>query len=302
MCLDAGINRNIQCWSPVIMPHKDYSVITYRDSRTNETRKIKLQVGSRGYERAWSQFAQSFEAHQRQLGWLDLTTVGLDELSTEVLDKIVPVFRKIAPDLQLMVSGGDEEGKYTQFTPETAFHYGYIQSEVPLPDRKKRRSEGKRTLFYTAFSPLYPNTFIFSEPLEARMLPWLVWKHDFDGYIRWAWNFWLEDFREQPRYKWHSGDMFLIYPGEEGPMDSIRTEMFLKGARDYECLWMIREHLERLRRQGDDRDRVSLVETQLAEALELAVQQMDPVRPYRPLNSDFGEARRRLHEILLALK
>jgi len=299
MCLDAGIDENVQCWSPVMMPHLDYSLITYEDTVANQIRSIKVEAGSNDYKRVWSQFAESFESHLREKGWLELTTIGLDEISTGDLDRIVPVFQEIAPDLQLMVSGGDEKGKYADFSPETAFHYGYIESEVPLPDIKKRRSEGKRTLLYTAVSPLYPNTFIFSEPLESRMLPWLVWKYDFDGYIRWAWNFWVDGFWEQPRYKWRSGDMFFVYPGEDGPLDSIRSEMLLKGAQDYECLWMIRERLGELRRQGQT-EKIREIEKKLGEAMELATQQADPVRPYRPLPSDLDGARKQLNQILVS--
>ncbi len=298
MCLDAGIDENIQCWSPVMMPHRDYSVITYEDMESGEVRKLRIEAGSSEYERVWSQFAESFEDHLRRKGWLELATVGLDEISTENLDKIVPVFRRIAPDLQLMVSGGDEDGKYSDLSSEMAFYYGYIDSEVPFPDISKRRSEGKRTLLYTAVRPLYPNTFLFSEPLESRMLPWLVWKYDFDGYIRWAWNFWVDGFWEQPLHKWRSGDMFFVYPGEDGPLDSIRTEMFLKGAQDYECLWLIREKLERLREEGRS-DEVKKIEVQVTKAIELATQQVDPVQPYRPRVSDLAEARRILNRILV---
>ena len=137
----------------------------------------------------------------------------------------------MAPDLKLMVSGGDEEGKYSEFSSEMAFHYGYIESEVKLPDRLTRRKQGKRTLLYTALSPLYPNTFLFSEPLESRMLPWLVWKYDFDGYIRWAWNFWLDGFWKKPRYKWPSGDNFLVYPGEDGPSTAYEWSSFAKAPK-----------------------------------------------------------------------
>lgn len=300
ICLKAGIDQNIQCWSPVMMPHLDYSLISYQDTAANQTRSIRVEAGSAEYRRIWSQFAKSFETHLREKGWLDLTTVGLDEISTEDLDKIVPVFQEIAPDLRLMVSGGDEKGKYADLSQETAFHYGYIESEVPFPDIKKRRREGKRSLLYTAVTPLYPNTFIFSPPLENRMLPWLVWKYDFDGYIRWAWNFWVDGFREQPRYKWRSGDMFFVYPGEDGPLDSIRTEMLVKGAQDYECLWMIRQGLTRLRDQGQAA-KVEQIEKQLADALELATRQVDPFRPYQPLPSDLAEARRLLNQILMEM-
>ena len=173
-----------------------------------------------------------------------------------------------------------------------------VKSEVPFPDTVARRKQGKRTLMYTANTPLRPNTFLFSKPLESRMLPWLVWKYDFDGYILWAWNFWVDGFMQQPRYKWHSGDMFFVYPGTDGPLDSIRSEMLRKGAQDYECLWMIRQKLEQLK----DKERAKKVEEQVKVAVELATQEDDPVRPHRPLPSDLPEARRQLNRILLDLQ
>jgi hypothetical protein len=297
MCLDAGIDQNLQAWSPVNMPHHDYAVIHYLDTTANQARKVKVTAGTRDYERVWSQFARSFQKHLKEKNWLDMTTVGLDEISTENLDKIVPVFRKVAPELNLMVSGGDEKGKYNEFSPEMAFHFGYVNSEVPLPDTMARRKQGKRTLMYTANTPLRPNTFLFSKPLESRMLPWLVWKYDFDGYIRWAWNFWVDGFWQQPRYKWRSGDMFFVYPGQEGPMDSIRLEMLRKGAQDYEVLWMIRQKLGQLH----DTAKIKQTEEQVKEAIELATQEADPIRQHRPLPSDLGEARKQLNQILLGL-
>jgi len=297
LCLAAGIDQTIQCWSPVMMPHRDYSVITYQDTVARQIKKLRVEAGTPDYERVWSQFARSFESHFREKGWLELTTLGLDEISTENLDTIVPIFQNIAPDLSLMLSGGDQKGKYSHLSTEMAFYYGDIESDVPLPNLAQRRAEGKKTLVYTAVSPLYPNTFLFSEPLESRMLPWLVWKHGFDGYIRWAWNFWRDDFWAHPRYKWRSGDMFLIYPGEDGPMDSIRSMMLRKGAQDYELLWMSRKHLERLRQEGRKQEAKTL-EEKLSRAIELGTRQFDPVHRYHTTPSDFTEARRLVNEIL----
>ncbi len=298
MCLDAGIDENLQAWSPVNMPHFDHAIIHYTDTQARQVRKLKVVAGEPAYERVWSQFAKSFQDHLKETRLLDKTTVGLDEISTENLDKIVPVFRKVAPELKLMVSGGDEKGKYQQFSPEMAFHFGYVKSEVPMPDTAGRRKQGKRTLMYTANSPLRPNTFLFSKPLESRMLPWLVWKYDFDGYIRWAWNFWMDEFWTQPRYKWRSGDMHFVYPGENGPLDSIRSEMLRKGAQDYEVLWWIRERLNRI----EDKAVVRHFEQRIRDAMEEATQEADPVRPHRPLPSDLAKARGELNGIILDLR
>jgi len=129
------------------------------------------------------------------------------------------------------------------------------------------------------------------------MLPWLVWKHGFDGYIRWAWNFWRDDYWVQPRHKWNSGDMFLIYPGEEGPMDSIRSMMLRKGAQDYEILWMAREFVDKL--QEDEKSQeAEAVQEKLRRAIQLGTRQFDPVDRYDTRPSNFTEARGLLNEIL----
>jgi hypothetical protein len=44
--------------------------------------------------------------------WLDKTYLAFDEIATPVLDRVVPLFHESAPDLKLMISGGDEEGRY----------------------------------------------------------------------------------------------------------------------------------------------------------------------------------------------
>lgn len=298
MCLNAGIDENLQAWSPVNMPHFDHAIIHYTDTQARQSRKLKVTAGEPAFERVWGQFAKSFQDHLKATKLLEMTTVGLDEISTENLDRIVPVFRKVAPELKLMVSGGDEKGKYQQLSSEMAFHFGYVKSEVPMPDTAARRKQGKRTLMYTANSPLRPNTFIFSKPLESRMLPWLVWKYDFDGYIRWAWNFWLDDFWKQPRYKWRSGDMHFVYPGDDGPLDSIRSEMLRKGAQDYEILWWIRQRLSQLK----DKEAVREFEQRIKDAIEEATQEADPIRPHRPLPSDLAKARGELNQILRDLR
>ena len=49
-------------------------------------------------------------------------------------------------------------------------------------------------------------------------------------------TFYPEDIWNQPRYKWPSGDMFFVYPGPSGPLDSIRWELMRQGIQDYEAL------------------------------------------------------------------
>ena len=67
-------------------------------------------------------------------------------------------------------------------------------------------------------------------------MPWLAWKYGLDGYLRWAVNIYPEDIWNQPLFTWPSGDMFFVYPGQEGPLDSMRWELLRQGIQDYEAL------------------------------------------------------------------
>ena len=303
LSLAAGTRDHIEAWSPLVQPHSERSVITYLDTAAGKQRRIELPAGSEEYRAVWGQFARAFQEHLRAKGWLDKTYLAFDEIRSDVLDRVVPFFRQVAPDLKLMISGGDEKGRYTADSRETAFAYeSYGAAGEVMPDIPARRRAGKRTLLYTALNPVYPNTFVFSAPLESRYLPWIVWKWGFDGYIRWAWNFWPQTLWDQPLFTWPSGDMFLVYPGPEGPVDSIRWEMLRQGLQDYECLWMAREGLDALRKTGRDPELVKRGERDLARAVTLATRQFHRQEaPWSPLPARIAEARQIVNKLLVSL-
>jgi hypothetical protein len=305
LLLQAGIDDHIECWSPLVQPGSDHSLIIYTDTANGHRRSVKLPAGSGEYNAVWGEFARAFQEHLRARGWLEKAYLAFDEIETAVLDRVMPLFHEVAPDLKLMVSGGDEKGHHQAESREMAFHYGYFTpgSGLELPDIPARRKAGKRTLLYTAVTPLYPNTFIFSQPLESRYLGWIIWKWDFDGYIRWAWNFWWpENFWDQPLYKWHSGDMWFVYPGPEGPVDSIQWEMLREGIEDYECLWLARQGIERARAAGGHDALVERGEKTLARAVDLATQQFDRTRiPRDPIPARMEEARQFVNDLVREL-
>jgi len=304
LCLRAGIGDHIESWSPLVQPGSDHSMLIYTDTQSGERRKLRLPAGSAEYEAVWGDFARSFQEHLRAKGWLDKTYLAFDEIKSEVLDRVIPFFHRVAPDLKLMISGGDEKGRHMAESREMAFYYGHYSPGSPaaLPDIAARRKAGKRTLLYTAVYPYYPNTFLFSEPLESRYLGWIVWKWGFDGYIRWAWNFWPETLWDQPFFKWWSGDMFFVYPGPDGPVDSIRWEMLREGLEDFECLRVARKELDRLRASGKHAETVERGERDLTRAVDLATQQFDRTgTPRDTAPSRIEEARRIVNGLLVEL-
>src|SRR5699024_468411 len=98
----------------------------------------------------------------------------------------------------------------------------------------ERRESGKQTSYYVWAGDTHPNTLSFSPAVESRMMPWISADRNLDGFLRWAYNNWPNDIFENPVYAFTQGDEYFIYPGDEGPMSSIRWELLKEGIEDYE--------------------------------------------------------------------
>lgn len=73
-------------------------------------------------------------------------------------------------------------------------------------------------------------------PFGMRIIGWLLWKYQLDGYLFWAINWWNENpwsTTSAPQRDFMKRGTFL-YPGEEGMVfSSLRLEEFRKGIEDY---------------------------------------------------------------------
>ena len=82
---------------------------------------------------------------------------------------------------------------------------------------------------------------------KIRMNGWLFYRWPFQGFLHWGYNYWyqsqtrnkIDPFVVQDGLKWPGwayGDCFMVYPGENGPLDSIRWEVFAESLQDYALL------------------------------------------------------------------
>ena len=82
---------------------------------------------------------------------------------------------------------------------------------------------------------------------KIRMSGWLFHRWPFQGFLHWGANYWyrvgsqqlVDPFSVQDGENWPywpSGDTFVIYPGEKGPIDSIRWEVFAESLQDQALL------------------------------------------------------------------
>ncbi|QEH38420.1 hypothetical protein OJF2_70210 [Aquisphaera giovannonii] len=91
------------------------------------------------------------------------------------------------------------------------------------------------------------NRFLDTPLVKVRMSGWLFHRLGAKGFLHWGFNYWHKMEREEIGDPFHDasngswpgipfGDPFLIYPGEDGPIDSIRWEVFAESLQDMAVL------------------------------------------------------------------
>ena len=93
----------------------------------------------------------------------------------------------------------------------------------------------------------YLNHLMDTPLAKIAMHGFLFYRWPLKGFLHWGLNYWcisqtrtlIDPYRVSDAMKWPDwpyGDPFLIYPGEKGPVDSIRWEVFADAMQDYALL------------------------------------------------------------------
>ena len=95
------------------------------------------------------------------------------------------------------------------------------------------------------------NRFFNMPSARNRIIGIQLYKYNIAGFLQWGYNFWYSQYSIHPidPFKvtdagkaFPSGDAFTVYPGEDGPLESIRLEVFYEALQDLRAL----KHLEEL--------------------------------------------------------
>jgi hypothetical protein len=92
------------------------------------------------------------------------------------------------------------------------------------------------------------NRFFNMPSARNRIMGIQLYKFQITGFLHWGYNFWNSQYslKSIDPYRntdascgFPSGDAFLVYPGEEGPIESIRLEVFQEGLQDMRALQLL---------------------------------------------------------------
>ena len=222
--MSLGIDKQINCYSMV--PWR--LSFQYYDEASNTTQEVKTKPGEKAYEDLWVDMLKDFSAHLKSKGWFEITTIAMDERPMDVMQRTIEVIRKADPDFKLSLSGN--------WLPEIEreiedYSIAWGQS-FPEETLLRRRSEGKKSTWYSSCADAVPNSYTFSEPGESYQTIMEMLRRDSDGFLRWAYNCWSLDPMTDTRYdNYASGDCFLVYPGNRS---SVRFERLRDGIEEFE--------------------------------------------------------------------
>ena len=247
--------------------------------------------------------------HLKARGWWGITRFSADEpADVNLFRQRLDFLHAVLPEARIKVACNHPEFM-AEFLDEVADWVPILgglarDPEVSLHLRDTVQARGDRFLWYVCCWPPRPNTFITSPLLESRFLGWFTAHFGLDGFLRWAFTCWPADPWRRPAFRsphWPPGDMFLVYPGQDGrPVRSLRTELLLLGIQDFELIALAREvaRADSTVAEALDRAFARVIRADLTAFADTA--EADPETLYSLDPADYEAARREVLRALLA--
>jgi len=225
-------------------------VVHVRQVKDGKVHAASVDPASADAERFYALWLPRLMRHLRERGWLDHYMQHLADEPTvknaESYRAIARLVRKHAPELRIIEACHfkDLTGSIDIWVPQL----NYLHRD--FDHYRQRQEAGDEVWFYTCVFPQgeYANRFIEQPLLKTRILHWINYRYGVTGYLHWGYNHWTPDSPFTHTTRPHggppylpAGDPWIVYPGSDGPLDSIRHEAMRDGVADYELLSRLAE-------------------------------------------------------------
>ncbi|OAS15234.1 DUF4091 domain-containing protein [Paenibacillus oryzisoli] len=157
------------------------------------------------------------------------------------------------------------------------YEQGIVQKPIPSNDHIEPFLEAGVPDLWTYYCCVQykevSNRFFNMPSARNRIIGLQLYKFDIQGFLHWGYNFYysqysmkqLDPFKvTDALYTFPSGDSFVVYPGETGPIESIRLEVFHEALQDLRALQLLETYI------GKERT-LALIEEGLPEPLTFSV-------------------------------
>lgn len=230
--MDLGIDKMINCYSLLTWNNQ----LHYNDMEKEELVTVELKAQSKEYVELWSTFLKDFTLHLREKGWLEKTNIAMDERAPADMQAALKVLESVAPELGVSLADNHKSYRDYPWIKDICVGAG---NKVAKEEIAARRAKGLITTYYVCCGDKFPNMFTFSAPAESVYAAWYAAAADFDGFLRWAYNSWVENPLADSRFRtWPAGDTYMVYPDARS---SIRFERLIEGIQDVEKIRVLRK-------------------------------------------------------------
>lgn len=225
-------------------------VVQIRQVKDGKVVPSSVDPGSPEADAFYARFLPALVNHLKEKGWSNIYVQHLaDEPIKENIATyraIAALVRKYAPGIKIIEACHTKDlvGAIDIWVPQLNFlHQDYQHYQ-------DRRKAGDEVWFYTCVFPQgeYANRFIELPLIKTRLLHWINYRYGITGYLHWGYNWWTEEDPFKKVTREHggppflpAGDAWIVYPGKNGPLDSIRFEAMRDGIADYELLCKLGE-------------------------------------------------------------
>ncbi len=225
-------------------------VVRIKRIKDGKVQSASVDPGSPEADAFYAQFFPALVKHLRAKGWLDCYMQHLaDEpitINISTYRAMAKLARKYGPELRIVEAchTKDLTGAMDVWVPQL----NYLHQDIKHYQARQRA--GDEVWFYTCVFPQgeYANRFIEQPLIKTRLLHWINYRHGVTGYLHWGYNHWTADSPFTHTTRPHggppylpAGDPWIVYPGKDGPLDSIRHEAMRDGIADHELLSLLGE-------------------------------------------------------------
>ena len=227
-----GVTGMINCYSMIPWNNE----LRYYDAAAEKDVDVRARPGSKEFVDLWTPFLADFRRHLAEKGWLGITNIAMDERSPQDMKATLELLNRVAPEFGIALADNHKSYRQYPYLKDICIGFGATFDEADLAFRKQN---GLISTYYVCCSDKFPNVFTFSDPAEAAYIAWYATAAGFDGFLRWAYNSWVENPVMDSRFRtWPAGDTYIIYPNERS---SIRFERLREGIQDAEKIRILRE-------------------------------------------------------------
>ena len=232
--MQLGITKMINCYSMIPWNNE----LRYYDAASGKHIDISAKPGSEEFIALWSPFLTNFRKHLTEKGWLNITNIAMDERSPEDMKAMLELLQKVAPELGVSLADNHKSYKQYPYLKDICVSFGAVFEASDLAFRKQN---GLISTYYVCCGHQFPNVFTFSDPAEGAYIAWYATAAGLDGFLRWAYNSWVENPVIDSRFRaFPAGDTYIVYPGGRS---SIRFERLREGIQDAEKIRILRKQL-----------------------------------------------------------